>query len=202
MELQTFRSLKDNKSLRDQAQAMFLSGEFYPTEIAQYLSVDINELGHYVFGDNRQGTTKTCWHYQKENNKAPVNIANYEKIKPMYIKKTEKRLLDVTNKLIKKLDNDTRIDEMDTRDLINLINSMEKVDRIGRLEEDKPTQNIVTERKTFTLRDIISNSEVQDAKYRTVSNPLSIDAVTGKSANKKEDGKENEEDTSPLQGKI
>jgi len=202
MELQTFRSLKDNKSLRDQAQAMFLSGEFYPTEIAQYLSVDINELGHYVFGENRQGTTKSCWHYQKENNRAPVNIANYEKIKPMYIKKTEKRLLDVTNKLIKKLDNDSRIDEMDTRDLINLINSMEKVDRIGRLEEDKPTQNIVTERKTFTLRDIISKhspgSEVQDAKYRTVSNPLSIDAVTGKSANKKEDGKENEENTSPL----
>lgn len=157
IEIPKFRSLKENKQLRRQAMSMYMSDEFFPTEIAAHLQVDINELGEYVFGHNRKGDSKSCWKYLKEQGQIPQYASTYEDVKTLYIKKTEHKLLKMANKLVDKLNSEDKLDEMQTKDLINIINSLEKVDRIGRLEEDKPTQNVVTERKSFSLRDIVAS---------------------------------------------
>ena len=152
-----FKSLKNNKDLRDQAMAMYMSGEFYPTEICDKLHLDINELGRYVFGADKTGTSTCCWKYKKDNGDIPKFISVYERIKPLYIKKTEKKLLDITNKLLDNLQEDEdKILDMDSKDLTNLISSMEKIDKMGRLEEGKATTHTVTERTTFSLRDVLN----------------------------------------------
>lgn len=156
--ISTFKSLKTNRELKNQAMAMYMSGEFYPTEICDRLHVDINELGEFVFGVNRLGTDKDCWKYRKEAGDIPKFISTYEKIKPMYIKKTEKKILDAVNKIMDNLGEDEdKINDMDTRDLNNLVTAMEKIDKIGRLEEGKATTHTVTERTSFSLREIINN---------------------------------------------
>lgn len=159
-ELSNYKSIKENRELRIQAMAMYMSGEFYPTEIAQRLSIDINELGYYVFGADKTGTSKTCWHHLKETGQAPKYLSVYEKIKPMYIKKTEKKVLDMVNKIVDNLaDDEDAIRDMTTKDLNNLVTSLEKIDKIGRLEEGKATSHTIQERETFSLRDIVAQSK-------------------------------------------
>lgn len=163
--VKSFKSLKENKDLRDQAMAMYMHDDFYPTEICDKLHIDIEELGLYVFGENRKGDSKTCWRYLKDTGQMPKFISVYEKIKPMYIKKTEKKILDIANKLLDKtLESEDKIQDMDTKDLNNLVSAMEKIDKIGRLEEGKATAHTVTERKSFSLREIIANKKEEDEK--------------------------------------
>lgn len=172
--VKSFKSLKENKDLRDQAMAMYMHDDFYPTEICDKLHVDIEELGLYVFGNNRKGDSKTCWKYLKDTGNVPKFISVYEKIKPMYIKKTEKKILDITNKLLDNVLEDTdKIKDMDTKDLNNLVSAMEKVDKIGRLEEGKATTHTITERKSFSLREIVNakkeeDKKIVDAEYRNL----------------------------------
>jgi len=155
-----FKSLKDNKQVRDQAMAMYMCDHFYPTEIADKLHIDIEELGLYVFGIKKDGLAKTCWKYKKDNNLMPQFLQVYEKIKPMYVKKTEKKLLDMVNAVVDNLAKDKdKLLDMDTKDLTNLIASMEKIDRIGRLEEGKATSHTVQERQTFSLREVVMEAK-------------------------------------------
>lgn len=175
IEVKQFRTLRGNQQLRAQAMKMYMSGIMYPTEIASKLNIDINELGHYVFGPDKTGESPTCWKSMKDRGQVPKFVDTYEEVKVIYIKKTEKKLLDMANQIIDNLSEKEKIDDMETKDLINIINSLEKVDRIGRLEEDKPTQNVITERKSFTLRDIIakaksSEDQIQDAKFTELPN--------------------------------
>lgn len=172
--VKSFKSLKENKDLRDQAMAMYMHDDFYPTEICDKLHIDIEELGLYVFGSKRDGLSKTCWKSLKDTGNVPKFISVYEKIKPMYIKKTEKKILDITNKLLDNtLLNEDKIKDMDTKDLNNLVSAMEKVDKIGRLEEGKATTHAITEKKSFSLREIVSakkekDAEIVDAEYRNL----------------------------------
>lgn len=160
---QEYKSLKDNKELREQARAMYMLDKFYPTEIAQRLSVDINELGRYVFGDNGKGTSPHCWKYKKENDGEQFYVKTYEKVKSLYIKKTQKEILDLASMVIESIKNDPdKINEMKASDLKNLIDSYEKVDKIGRLEDGEATSNVAVGRTTFSLRDILK-SEPDDA---------------------------------------
>lgn len=167
--LKTYRSLKDNNELRRQAMLMFFSGKFYPTEIASMLSVDINELGYYVFGKDKTGTSPSCWHNKLQTGDYPKFIEVYEEIKTLYVKKTEKKLLDAINDTLDKLADNDEIQDFDTKDLANLVNSMEKIDKIGRLEEGKATSHTIQERPTFTLRDIDAKvdqvDQVEDIPY-------------------------------------
>ena len=164
LEIIVKNTLTGNPPLLKQAKIMYLSGQFYPTEICEKLGVDINELGLYVFGANKQGTTKTCWKYMLDNGDIPNYVSTYEEIKPHFIKKTEKKLLDKINEVVDCL---VDAEDMDTKDLVNLVGSYEKVDRIGRLEEGKSTSNVMTQKKTFSLRDIIASKkeDIEDANY-------------------------------------
>lgn len=176
--VKSFKSLKENKDLRDQAMAMYMHDDFYPTEICDKLHIDIEELGLYVFGKKRDGLSKDCWKNLKDTGNVPKFISVYEKIKPMYIKKTEKKILDIANKLLDTfIDEDgiaaDKINDMDTKDLNNLVSAMEKVDKIGRLEEGKATAHTVTERKSFSLREIVNakkeeKEKIVDAEYRNL----------------------------------
>lgn len=162
MELVKYHKLSDNKDLKRQAMLMYVSGEFFPTEIASKLNIDIEELGIYVFGKDKSGTTKACWKYLKDNGTLPKYVETYEAIKPMYIKKTEAKLLSIVNKVIDNIESDpTILDELDTKDLGSLISSYEKIDKIGRLEEGKATSHVVSERRSFTLNDIVEADYVK-----------------------------------------
>lgn len=158
MELVKYHKLSENKELKKQAMLMYVSGEFYPTEIAAKLSIDIDELARYVFGKNGLGTDKSCWEYKKVHGNVAKWTETYEAVKPLFIKKTEKKLLDAVNKIIDRISSDdTVMEELDTKDLASLIASYEKLDKIGRLEEGKATSHVVSERTTFSLRDIVEN---------------------------------------------
>jgi len=157
----TYKSLKDNPALKRQAELMYYSGGFLPTEICERLCVDIEELGKYVFGGDRSGTSTHCWRYKKDHGEAPKFLEVYEATKPMYIKKTEKKLLDIVNEIVDAIGADReKILDMDSKDLSNFISSLEKIDKMGRLEEGKATSHVVNERETFSLRDIIGKSRV------------------------------------------
>lgn len=162
MELIKYHKLSENKDLKRQAMLMYVSGEFYPTEIASKLNIDIEELGYYVFGADKTGTSKSCWKHLKDENKLPKWTETYKAIKPMYIKKTEAKLLKVVNKVIDNIESDpTILDELDTKDLASLISSYEKIDRIGRLEDGTATSHVVSERRSFTLNDIVEADYVK-----------------------------------------
>ena len=161
--IRQYKSLKENKELRNQAMAMYMSGEFYPTEICDRLLVDIEELGILVFEKDRTGESKSCWKYLKDSGQVPKFVSVYEKIKPLYIKKTEKKILDTVNKVIDNLGEDeSKIQDMDTKDLNNLVTAMEKIDKIGRLEEGKATTHTVTERTSYSLREIVAKKKADD----------------------------------------
>lgn len=177
--IRQFKSLKENKELRNQAMAMYMSGEFYPTEICDRLLVDIEELGILVFGRDRLGTSKSCWKYLKDSGQVPKFVSVYEKIKPLYIKKTEKKILDTVNRLLDNYADDEdgkvseKIDDMDTKDLNNLVSAMEKIDKIGRLEEGKATTHTITERTSYSLREIVAKkkadaAEIVDAEFKEI----------------------------------
>lgn len=171
--IREYKSLKDNPELKKQAMAMYMSDDFFPTEIAEYLGVDINELGEFVFGRDKSGTNPSCWKAKKDRGEVPRYIQVYERVKPLYLKKTEKKTLDITNKLLDKIANDPDLfEEMGTRDLKNLIDSMEKIDRISRLEEGKATSHVASERTTFTLRDILNknSNNIEDADVIEIKN--------------------------------
>lgn len=149
--------------------AMFMSGKFYPTEIADRLSIDINELGYYVFGADKTGTSKSCWHHMKESGEQPHFLAVYEEIKTLYIKKTEKKLLDAVNEAVDNLVSSGKIEDADSKDLVNLVSAMEKIDKIGRLEEGRATSHTVNETKSFSLRDIEAQSDsITDLPYTEI----------------------------------
>lgn len=173
--IRQFKSLKENRELRNQAMAMYMSGEFYPTEICDRLLVDIEELGILVFGKDRTGTSKTCWKYLKDTGQVPKFVSVYEKIKPLYIKKTEKKILDTVNKVIDNIgDDEEKINDMDTKDLNNLVTAMEKIDKIGRLEEGKATTHTVTERTSYSLREIVNKKKeekIVDANFKEIKRP-------------------------------
>lgn len=167
-----FRKLSENQKLLNSAKAMYFSDKMFPTEIAEKLNIDINELGEYVFGKDRTGKSKHCWYYLKEQGKEPEFIHHYEEIKTIYIKSTEKKLMKAIDESIESLLKDkSKMLDMEPKDILNLIAAYEKMDKIGRLEEDKPTSHSISERKTFSLREIVEerkakDAEVVDAKFK------------------------------------
>jgi hypothetical protein len=165
--VQKYKSLKEDSKLRKQAQHMYLHKGFYPTEIADTLGIDINELGHYVFGSDRTGTAKTSWKYMLDNDVMPNHVGYYKEVKNSYIKKTESKLLDAVNKVADHiLDDEDAIQDMTTKDLSNLVTSFSQIDKIGRLEDGKSTSNVTTRRTSYSLREIVSG---KDKETREVS---------------------------------
>ena len=150
-------SLRSNKSVRERAMMLYFSKKFSPTEICSSLNIQVEEFGLYVFGENRNGESKTCWKYLRETNKTYNYLDTYVAIKPDYIKKTEKRILDKMNDALDDIDESE--DKLDTKDLGNLAATMEKMDKMGRLEEGKATSHVASERRTFTLRDIVDEKK-------------------------------------------
>lgn len=166
-------SLKNNPDLRLQAQHMYFSREFFPTEIASYLNVDINELGEYIFGASRTGNSKKCWHYRRENELEPKNLSNYVAIKPMLVKKTESELLEVVKKGIKKI-SENKDAELSPDSIAKLVSAYEKIDKIGRLEEGRATSHVINENRSFSLREIVDDKkrfyddDVEDVEYKEI----------------------------------
>lgn len=165
------KTLKGNKDLMIQAMSMYYSEEFYPTEIAEHLNIDINELGEYIFGRDKTGTTSSCWYAKKKNNNPQKFLSVYTSIKPMYIKKTESKLLTQINRALDDiLESDAK---MDTKALKELVDSMEKIDKIGRLEDGRATGHTISEVASFSLKDIMAKKKdeesiISDVEYREV----------------------------------
>lgn len=157
-------SLKKDKILRTTAMHMYFSNKFVASEIAMKLDVDINELGIMIFGADKKGQGKNCWFQRKAEMNPQQFLSNYEMIKPMLIKKTERKVLDLIAKAADDIA-DSPV-PLETRDLNNLASSYEKIDKIGRLEEGKATARTIHEQHTFTLRDVVN--ETADARKKFI----------------------------------
>jgi hypothetical protein len=166
-------SLKNNPDLRVQAMHMYFSKEFFPTEIALFLNIDINELGEYIFGKSRAGTAKRCWYYMREKGQTPKSLSTYVSIKPMLIKKTESDLIDVVRKGINKIVNDEDA-ELTPDSITKLVSAYEKMDKIGRLEDGKATSHVINENRSFSLREIVDDKkrfyddDIEDVEYEEI----------------------------------
>ena len=147
---------------------MYFSEDFYPTEIADTLDIDINELGIYIFGPSKDGKDKDCWYRRKIENNPSRHIATYVSVKPNLIKKTEAKILDRISKALEDIEGQEN--PLSVKDLKDLTDSMEKIDKIGRLEDGKATSHVVNEKATFSLRDIVAKKieNIKDAEFKEI----------------------------------
>ena len=159
VEENNYDSLKESKELRDQARHMYYSGIF-PTEIAEKLNVDINELGYYVFGADKTGDSPSCW-FQRRLNNPSNSFITYERVKPYVLKSTEAKLMDRVHSSVDKMIEDKKVFE-NIGEIQTAVSTIEKIDKITRLEEGKATAHIQSSRKSFTLREIVDGMEPAD----------------------------------------
>lgn len=140
-----------------------------PTDIARELNIDINDLGHKVFGYDKSGNDPECW-FQQRKKLDPRAFTHYIKTKGYVLTMAESRLVQkIVESAYTLPDESLNLDDMS-----KAVEIVSKLDKIGRLEKGEATENIQID-AGFTLRDIqngkqISEDDVIDAEYREESN--------------------------------
>lgn len=143
------------KEKLDRAKALYFAG-IYPTEISKSLKIPMDHLGLLVFGDTADGTARSCWHYQKEQqllSGATVSPSEYKEVKSSYITQTEAKMMKFLNDTI-----DHHIKQqtkMNVFELEKFTAAIERLDKINRLEEGLATENVGVQLADYSQKEII-----------------------------------------------
>lgn len=145
---ETVQSFSDPK-IKKEAREMFFEG-CLPTDIAESLNINFEELHLAVFGKNKKGTEPKCWHVlRQERNKQLTgrsdiqgnSVQGWTKTKYYYLNKTESRLMQLVQRSIDAFDAEDFL-LTDMKELRAALDALGIIDKVKRLEDGKPTEHI------------------------------------------------------------
>jgi hypothetical protein len=159
---------KIDRKTRDKAKMMYF-GDYDLQDIALTLSIDIDTVRFYVFGESGAGTNEHCW-YQIKKSLNPTSVATFITDKIGVLDKTAGMALNILNENLKRIQNKMLEDssfELSIDDTKKLAGIVVDMDKIVRLESGKATDII----------DNIAHMSVADARRILAEDPFAPQVI-------------------------
>lgn len=180
---------KIDKKTKEKARMMYL-GDYSLEDIAETLTLDMDTLRFYVYGETGSGSNEYCW-YQVKKKMNPTAVSIYIKDKISVLDKTAGVALNIINENLKRVQNQMLEDSSftlsidDTKKLAGILVDM---DKIVRLESGKATDIIedITHLSVADARRILAEDpfapveEVIDAEFLEVDDTIKADVEVSK----------------------
>jgi len=137
---------KLDKKQKDLARFYFFADYSLP-DISNILSIDIDTLRFYIFGENGSGTNENCW-YQLKKQLGPASIAAYVHDKIKVLEKTSGTALNILNENLKRIEINMKDDPTltlsldDTKKLASIVVDMDKMVRLESGQATAIVENI------------------------------------------------------------
>ena len=154
MNIQTVRK-KIPKEKLTRARELYFAG-IYPTEIAQALDIDMDDLGVLVFGEDAQGRAPSCWSQQRQQrlqDGALTNPSEYKKVKSSYITQVESGMMRLLQESITEHLREGK--KLSIFEIEKFTAAIERLDKINRLEEGLATEHIGVQFAEYSQKEII-----------------------------------------------
>jgi len=159
------------KTTVERAKQMYL-GNVLPTDISEFLEIDITELGYLCFGLDRSGEHPNSWFHIKKTH--PISsVYTYSVVKPVVLKQSEMMLVNLISNNLTRMTEEKK--DLDMDELSKAAGMVEKLDKIVRLEEGKITENVEIT-AGFSLREIANGKKLDDVDNKSDSDNDSIEA--------------------------
>lgn len=136
MDLTTTGNIAKDKKLQTRAKLLFFAG-YLPTEISEFLKVDVDELNMLIFGPDRHGTHQKCWHVLRKQ-LDPTSIIAFIGAKVDVLEKTAGVALNLLKTNLERLAKDEV--ELSVDDMSKIAKVFADMDKITRLEKGEATE--------------------------------------------------------------
>lgn len=161
---------KLDRKTKETARIMYF-GDYDLVDISEKLSISLDTVRFYVFGENGSGSNEYCW-YQLKKQLNPTSVATYIKDKIVVLDKTAGMALNILNENLRRVQNQFLEDSSytlsidDTKKLAGIVVDM---DKIVRLESGTATDII----------DNIAHMSLADARRILAEDPFAPTVIEG-----------------------